>query len=356
MDDGLGSLEVGQDRCPPLRLRTGAEIADPLALARLFIAEDGSYQNYDLVEVSKDNSLSERDVRVANRIIARMGAETVAAILSRSAPAAAALARIPPDASLVDQESEVPWKALDDLYRVFEGLPGVGLPRITKVLHKKRPGLIPILDSVVDRYLVSVDGPVTGGLAPRDRIDPRLQGGNRSLPPGAEVRPGRAPGGEHRSDGMSASRHLPVGVLGAVRSTLASARGSCSESPDSSGADCTNRRPPDRDRGRGDLPRCGGRLSGLDHPPSRGMGGELHAVAESWLPGIAPSRLLDDRGEGSRQLHDTGVHQGLLGAPLDARLLGGGLGWRRTHLVWVLRGPARPRGSVDGGSSLAGLR
>lgn len=142
-------------------------MADPLASALLFIAKDGSYQNYDLAEISRDNSLSEREVRVANRIIARMGAEPVAAILSRSAPAAVALARIPPDASLVGQESEVPWQALDDLYRVFEGLPGVGLARITKVLHKKRPGLIPILDSVVDRYLVSVDGPITGGLADR---------------------------------------------------------------------------------------------------------------------------------------------------------------------------------------------
>jgi hypothetical protein len=56
---------------------------------------------------------------------------------------------------------------LEDLYGAFEEIPGVGLPRLTKVLHKKRPALIPILDSVVDRYLVSVGGPITGGLAER---------------------------------------------------------------------------------------------------------------------------------------------------------------------------------------------
>jgi Family of unknown function (DUF6308) len=167
LGDGPSSLGTTKRRCSLLRLRSGAQIADPLSLARLFIAKDGSCQHYDLADVSTDDMLTERDVRVANRVFARMGADTVAAIVSRSALAAAALSNIPADASLIKTGPEIPWKALDDLYRAFEGLPGIGLPRITKVLHKKRPGLIPILDSVVDRYLVSVEGPVVGGLADR---------------------------------------------------------------------------------------------------------------------------------------------------------------------------------------------
>jgi hypothetical protein len=98
--------------CPALKLQSGAELRDPLGLARLFVAQDGSYQNYDLAQVSNDDSLSERDVRVANRIIARMGPDTVAAILSRAPAASAALARISPRASLVDQEGDIPWEAL----------------------------------------------------------------------------------------------------------------------------------------------------------------------------------------------------------------------------------------------------
>ena len=155
------------DLCPSLKLRTGVELVDPLALARLFISEDWSYQNYDLAEVANDGVLSEGDVRVANRIIARMGPDTVAAILSRARAAGVALARIPAHASLVDQAGEIPWQALEDLYTAFDDLPGVGLARLTKVLHKKRPALIPILDSVVDRYLVSVDGRIAGGLGQR---------------------------------------------------------------------------------------------------------------------------------------------------------------------------------------------
>jgi hypothetical protein len=157
----------GTQGCPSLRLRSGAELEDPLGLARLFIAQDGSYQSYDLAEVSRDNSLSERDVRVANRIIARMGPDAVGAILSRAPAASAALAKIPADASLVDQDADIPWQQLEDLFGAFENLPGVGLPRLTKVLHKKRPALVPILDSVVDRYLIAVGGPIAGALGER---------------------------------------------------------------------------------------------------------------------------------------------------------------------------------------------
>ncbi len=148
---------------------------DPLALTRTFIAQDGSFQNYDLADVPRDASLSESDVRVANRIIARMGQDTVAAILSRTRRASRALERIPPRASLVDDDAAIPWGPLSDLFRAFEDLPGVGLPRLTKVLHKKRPALVPILDSVVDRYLVawtSTCGPIpvsttrSGGASP----------------------------------------------------------------------------------------------------------------------------------------------------------------------------------------------
>lgn len=69
------------------------EIADPVSLARLFIEKDGSHPHHDLADVSKDDTLTQRDVRVANHIIARMGANTVAAIESSSALAAAALFR-----------------------------------------------------------------------------------------------------------------------------------------------------------------------------------------------------------------------------------------------------------------------
>ncbi|MCU1488631.1 MAG: hypothetical protein JWM85_36 [Acidimicrobiaceae bacterium] len=150
----------------PLRLVSGTTIPDPLVLAREFVRDDGSYQAYDLAPVRHDSTLTETDVRTANRIIARMSSKVVAGVLAARGPVEAALRVIPPDASLMS--NEVDWAALEALLAAFEGVPEVGLPRASKVLHKKRPGLIPILDSVVEEYLVRHHRvPPGGGLATR---------------------------------------------------------------------------------------------------------------------------------------------------------------------------------------------
>jgi Family of unknown function (DUF6308) len=51
----------------------------------------------------------------------------------------------------------VPWVALKQLFDGFAEIPGVGLSKMTKALHPKRPGLIPMLDSVVQRHLQEDD-------------------------------------------------------------------------------------------------------------------------------------------------------------------------------------------------------
>lgn len=140
----------------PLRLRSGVVVEDPLGDALRFIADDGTYASYDSVAVDPFD-LSEADVRVAKRIIARMGAGAATALLSRREEVRDALAQVPVDASLAGPTDTVPWDALHALYRSLEGLAHVGLPRATKVLHKKRPALIPILDEVVISYLDRVD-------------------------------------------------------------------------------------------------------------------------------------------------------------------------------------------------------
>jgi hypothetical protein len=61
------------------------------------------------------------------------------------------------DASLVGSGDTVPWLALRELFDAFEGIRGVGLSKATKALHRKRPALIPMLDSVVQKYLADDD-------------------------------------------------------------------------------------------------------------------------------------------------------------------------------------------------------
>jgi hypothetical protein len=99
-------------------------------------------------------SFDESDLRRANRGGARISAAQIAVILERRGAIEGALGGIPPEASL---GASVPWVALRELFDAFSDIRGVGVAKMTKALHPKRPGLIPILDSVVQRYLADDD-------------------------------------------------------------------------------------------------------------------------------------------------------------------------------------------------------
>jgi hypothetical protein len=137
--------------------RNGAVVEDPLGAALGFFGTGAGYRVYDGLPVAADATITEPDIRAANRGGARISAAEVAALLERRAAFEAALARIPPSASLCDPERRIPWPALADLYGAADGVRGVGFGKLTKFLHKKRPALVPMLDTVVVRYLRSVD-------------------------------------------------------------------------------------------------------------------------------------------------------------------------------------------------------
>ena len=96
-------------------------------------------------------SFEEADLRRANRGGARISAAEIAAVLERRREIERALRAIPADSSLAARS--IPWAPLTRLFDAFAGIRGVGFSKMTKALHKKRPALIPMLDSVVRAYL-----------------------------------------------------------------------------------------------------------------------------------------------------------------------------------------------------------
>jgi hypothetical protein len=130
-------------------LRNGIEIEDPLAVVLSFLE---AYA-LDVGDRSRPTSFGESDLRLANRGGARISAAEIAAILERRRPIERALRVIPPDASLMAATKSVPWLPLRRLFDAFAGVRGVGFSKATKTLHPKRPALIPILDSVVQKHL-----------------------------------------------------------------------------------------------------------------------------------------------------------------------------------------------------------
>jgi hypothetical protein len=67
------------------------------------------------------------------------------------------LRAIAPNASLAGAAKSVPWLPLSQLFDAFADIRGVGFSKMTKALHPKRPALIPMLDSVVQKYLEDDD-------------------------------------------------------------------------------------------------------------------------------------------------------------------------------------------------------
>jgi Family of unknown function (DUF6308) len=131
-------------------LRGGVEVENPLELALEFLL---AYSSYEAQGSSGPASFDEADLRLANRGGARISAAEIAAILERRGEIEHALRKIPPDASLADATSSVPWTPLTRLFDAFADIRGVGFAKMTKALHPKRPALIPMLDSVVQTYL-----------------------------------------------------------------------------------------------------------------------------------------------------------------------------------------------------------
>jgi Family of unknown function (DUF6308) len=139
-------------------LRNG-EVEQPLELVLRFLELYGLDRGSSPTGPS---SFGEPDLRLANRHGARISAAQISAIKRRRRAIEGALRSIAPEASL-SGTAPIPWLPLRQLFDGFADIHGVGFSKMTKALHPKRPALIPMLDSIVQRYLADDD---PGPLAP----------------------------------------------------------------------------------------------------------------------------------------------------------------------------------------------
>ena len=134
-------------------LRNGVGLPDPLEVVLRLVEA----WRIDSTAASGPTAFGEPDLRLANRDGARISAAEIAEILQRRRAIERALRTIAPDASLAAAARSVPWLPLRKLFDAFEGIRGVGFSKTTKALYRKRPALIPILDSIVQKYLEDDD-------------------------------------------------------------------------------------------------------------------------------------------------------------------------------------------------------
>lgn len=129
-----------------LNLVSGLSLADPLARLMTFCEHEYAY--YDAVPKGDPNSVEPVDVLATVGINSRIDtADKVRTVhLGMAAGCDPLLPGIPVDADLLTFE---PLDAVVALLAAAMQARYVLLASATKVLHRKRPGLIPVLDSVV---------------------------------------------------------------------------------------------------------------------------------------------------------------------------------------------------------------
>jgi Family of unknown function (DUF6308) len=138
----------------PVVLRNGVGIEDPLSVVLAFLQ---AYGRLGIGDAAEAVAFGEPDLRLANRGGARISAAEIAAILERRGAIEGALRAIAPDVSLAGAADSVPWLVLRQLFDAFADIRGVGFAKMTKALYPKRPALIPMLDSIVQKYLQDDD-------------------------------------------------------------------------------------------------------------------------------------------------------------------------------------------------------
>jgi hypothetical protein len=159
-------------------LRGGVELEHPLELALEFLE---AYSGYEAGDSPGPASFDESDLRLANRGGARISAAEIAAVLERRGEIEGALREIHPDASLADATSSIPWIPLTRLFDAFADIRGIGFSKMTKALHRKRPALIPMLDSVVQAYLTGDDPGTRSSASFGERATALVRGYKRDL-------------------------------------------------------------------------------------------------------------------------------------------------------------------------------
>ncbi|MGY6499923.1 MAG: DUF6308 family protein [Acidimicrobiales bacterium] len=114
--------------------------------------ETWAYRYYDLVESDSD-SVTQVDVLAASALHPGLARSDLAWFWDRSAELDAWLAGLPGDVSLADAEAPT----LSRLDELADWSDGPALTLVSKVLHRKRPHLIPL----VDRHILDWYRPVT---------------------------------------------------------------------------------------------------------------------------------------------------------------------------------------------------
>jgi hypothetical protein len=154
----------GERKVVEIRIRNDYVIANPEDRIRDYCRVD-VYSGYDDCHAI-DDIISAEDILAANRLFARIGGDAARRIqLSRSIREGLTVIENMELGGIGDDDWEQVRSKIENLLVSFCSIKGIAVT--TKVLHLKRPELIPILDSFVVKFLLGID---TGSISGKARL------------------------------------------------------------------------------------------------------------------------------------------------------------------------------------------
>jgi hypothetical protein len=133
-----------------MKLLSKLNIPNPRKLILAFV--EHWYPVYDGVPVAQDNDLRASDIALSTMLMSRISGVTAGYIFRAKEPIEDGLAKIPANLDLLDVAADDGIPGAEGISQAITAICAVKRAKLavsTKILHKKRPGLIPILDSVV---------------------------------------------------------------------------------------------------------------------------------------------------------------------------------------------------------------
>lgn len=112
---------------------------------------------FDMLPNNDPDSFTPEDIVAASLLDVRFTPLAVRALLDPAGEPAIKLSAIRSDVQLWDEDAEEALGEANDAWRVLRKVDGVGPTRASKLLARKRPGLIPIVDSVIRNALPSLE-------------------------------------------------------------------------------------------------------------------------------------------------------------------------------------------------------
>jgi uncharacterized protein DUF6308 len=152
-----------------MRLKSGLTIKNPRKMIRAFVKH--WYEMYDGVSVEHDNQLRIPDIALSTMLMSRISGMTGGEIWRNRKQVEDALAEIPSDIDPLNVSANEEIPGASGISRAITAMCEIHRVKLavsTKILHKKRPALIPIFDSVVESQYYPLHCPSVPGRSSGD--------------------------------------------------------------------------------------------------------------------------------------------------------------------------------------------